>query len=187
MEKQNQYLTIFERKLLSKTLETDLRPEYRRRLEIMLRADAGQSQSEICQQLGCSQETARYWILMARTGQSHKWNESPVGRPKVVSDRYLKRLRELAIQSPRDYDYSFQNWTAQWLAKHLAKEFGEQVSSCHINRLLKQMGISLKRNNKIVEQKNKSQKKTEIIIRDLQSNAKSDFFWSLNFCKTLNG
>ena len=43
MEKQGLYLTPFQRKLLLKSLETDLRREYRRRIEIMLQADAGQS------------------------------------------------------------------------------------------------------------------------------------------------
>lgn len=186
MEKQSKYLTTFERKLLLKTLETDLRPEYRRRIEIILLADVGQSQSQICQQLGCSHETARYWISLTKTGQANKWNESSVGRPKVVSDEYINRLKELAIHNPRDYGYTFQVWTAQCLAKHLEKELGRKFSSCHVNRLLKQMGISLKRNNKIVEAKTKEREKLKIIIRDLQSNVKSDFFWSLNLLKTLD-
>lgn len=186
MENQSKYLTTFERKLLLKKLETDLRPEYRRRIEIILLADVGQSQSQICQQLGCSQETARYWISLTKTGQANKWNESSVGRPKVVSDEYLNRLKELAINSPRDYGYTFQIWTAQCLAKHLEKELGQKFSSCHVNRLLKQMGISLKRNNKLVEAKTQEREKLKIIICDLQSNVKSDFFWSLNLLKTLD-
>ncbi|NJM74367.1 MAG: helix-turn-helix domain-containing protein, partial [Scytonema sp. RU_4_4] len=60
-EKPGQYLTPFQRQLLLKNLETDLRPEYRRRIEIMLLADIGQSQTQICEALKCSQETARYW------------------------------------------------------------------------------------------------------------------------------
>jgi putative transposase len=41
VEKQGQYLTPFQRKLLQKSIQTDLRPEYRRRIEIMLLADIG--------------------------------------------------------------------------------------------------------------------------------------------------
>jgi putative transposase len=41
VENQGQYLTPRERKLLLKSLKADLRPEYRRRIEIMLLADAG--------------------------------------------------------------------------------------------------------------------------------------------------
>jgi hypothetical protein len=52
VEKQGQCLTPFQRKLLLKSLQTDLRPEYRRRIEIMLLADTGQSQAQICKALG---------------------------------------------------------------------------------------------------------------------------------------
>ncbi|MGA7935647.1 MAG: helix-turn-helix domain-containing protein [Kovacikia sp.] len=139
---QSQFLTPFQRKLLLKSLHTEQRQEYRRRIEIMLLADAGQSQTQICETVGCSQETARYWITMARTGQAHTWNDHPIGRPKTVNDEYLERLRELASHSPREYGYPFQCWTAQWLGKHLAKEFCIEISDRHINRLLKQMGLS---------------------------------------------
>ena len=145
MENQGLYLTPFQRKLLLKSLETDLRLEYRRRLEIMLLADTGQSQAEICKALGCSQEMARYWIAMAQTGNADKWSDRPMGRPKAVNEQYLTRLKELASHSPREYGYSFERWTAQWLGKHMAKELGIQVSSCHINRLLKEMGLSTRK------------------------------------------
>jgi transposase len=105
-------------------METDLRLEYRRRIEIMLLADQGQSQAQICTALGCSQETARYWICMAQAGKAHLWNERPMGRPKAVNDEYINRLKELVSNSPRDCGYSFRQWTAQWLAKHLSQEMG---------------------------------------------------------------
>ncbi len=142
MEKQGQYLTPLQRKLLLKSLQTDLRSEYRRRLEIMLLADTGQSQAQICKALGCSQETARYWISMAQLGQAHHWNDRPMGRPKTVNEQYCDRLKELVSHHPREQGYPFQRWTAQWLSKHLAKELGIKISDCHINRLLKQMGLS---------------------------------------------
>lgn len=142
MEKQWKYLIPFQRKLLQKSLQTDLRPEYRRRIEIMLLADIGQSQTQICEALGCSAEMARYWIVVAQTGNAHRWNDRPMGRPKTVTDQYLDRLRELASHSPREHGYAFQRWTAQWLGKHLEKELGIKFSNCHINRLLKQMGLS---------------------------------------------
>jgi putative transposase len=123
-------------------MQADLRSEYRRRIEIMLLADTGQSQTQICKALGCSQETARYWIVMAQTGLAHNWNDYIIGRPKTVNEQYLDRLKELVSHSPREYGYPFQRWTAQWLSKHLAKELGIDISDRHINRLLKQMGLS---------------------------------------------
>jgi putative transposase len=152
LENQSLYLTPRERELLLKSLQTDLRPEYRRRIEIMLLADAGQSQSQICEALGCAQETVRYWIAMAQTGQAHNWDDCPMGRPKTVNEQYLARLQELVNHDPRKYGYSFSRWTGQWLAKHLAKELDITVSAGYINMLLKEMGLSARQKKKSVEQ-----------------------------------
>lgn len=141
-QEMGKFLSPFQRKLLQKNLQKKLRPEYRRRIEIMLMADLGYSQTEICAALNCSHETARYWMFMARTGQAHQWKAIPVGRPKTIDQNYLNRLQDLVSQSPREFGYAFSRWTAQWLSKHLEKEFGIQISDRHINRLLKQMGLS---------------------------------------------
>lgn len=136
-------LTPFQHRLLLKNLDKpELRAEYRQRIEIMLLADAGRSQAQICEALGCAQETARYWMVMAQSGQAHQWDDRLMGRPKKVDERYLQRLKELVGHSPKDYGYAFHRWTGQWLAKHLAKELEIEISGCHVNRLLKQMGLS---------------------------------------------
>ena len=186
MEKQGQYLTPFQQKLLLKSLQADLRPEYRRRLEIMLLADTGQSQAQICKALGCSPEMARYSIVMAQTGQAHHWNDHPMGRPKTVNEQYLARLKELVSHSPREYDYPFQRWTAQWLSKHLAKELGIKVSACHINRLLKEIGLSTRQRSESTQLGTDGTKDSNITIRDLHSSPDPNFLWSLNLIKTSN-
>ncbi len=135
-------LTPFQRKLLQKSLQTESQWEHRLRIEIMLLADEGKSQAEISRVLRCSRRTVRYWIVMAQEGQANNWKAQPIGRPKSVNDEYLKRLKELVSHSPRDYGYAFERWTGQWLSKHLAKELGIEVCDRHINRLLKQMGLS---------------------------------------------
>ena len=182
MEKQGQYLTPFQRKLLHKSMQADLRPEYRRRIEIMLLADTGQSQAQICKALGCSQETARYWIVMAQTGKAHNWNDYIIGRPKTVNEQYLDRLKELVSHSPREYGYSFQRWTAQWLGKHLAKELGISVSNCHINRLLKQMGLSTRPKPATGESATLQTGNFSLVIRDLTSASgpESPELWPFN-------
>ena len=167
------FLTPFQRKLLLKNLEQDLRPEYRQRIEIMLLADRGYSQSQICTTLNCSQETARYWIFMAQTGQAHKWNAFPIGRPKKINDKYLARLQVLVTNSPREFGYAFERWTAQWLSKQLAKEFGIEVSDRHINRLLKKMGLSTRSNQTetVTEPEPTEADNHKIAIRDLSSSS----------------
>lgn len=172
MNSQNQLLTPFQRKLLRKQIKIEQRPEYRRRIEIILAADVGKSQAQICEELGCSQETARQWIGMARDGKAHLWNERPIGRPHTVNDQYLKRLRELVSHNPRDYGYPFKRWTAGWLSKHLLDELGIEVSDRHINRLLKKMGLSTRSHpaKDVADQANSNDKKD--VVDQISSNDK---------------
>jgi transposase len=170
MENQAQYLVAVLAKLLPDDLPEQLRPEYRRRLEIMLRTHLGQSQAEICAALGCSQEMARYWMTMAEIGRTEHWYTQSLGRPKRITDEYLNRLKELVCHSPQNYGYSFERWTARYLGKHLAQEFDIEISARHINRLLQQMGLSTRgrrsiQRNSSVRQSNRN--KNHITISDL--------------------
>jgi transposase len=184
VENKGIYLTSFQQKILLKSLETDLRPEYRRRIEIMLRTDMGQSQAQICTELKCSQETARYWISMARSGNAHRWNDQPMGRPKAINEEYIHNLKELVSRSPREYGYSFQRWTAQWLKKHLAKQLGIEVSDRHINRILKDLGLSTRSKTQKIEQNDfLVQKPSAFKICDLPSSASPVFVGTIDFIK----
>ncbi len=163
-------LTSFQRKLLEKNLDDKLPWQYRQRIEIMLLADEGKTQSQISKAIGCSLATARHWILMAKSGQAHQWKNYRIGRPQEINEQYLERLKELVTNSPKKCGYVFQRWTANWLGKHLAKEFGIQLSDRHINRLLKQMGLSTKpKSAKTDETTIQDGNRKNIVIRDLKS------------------
>lgn len=135
------YLTSFQRQLLEKQLEVETVAEYRQRVEIMLLANEGKTQAEICRMLSCSPLTARHWIFMAKSGQAHNWQSQPIGRPKIVTADYLERLKQLVAISPKDLGYPFSRWTGQWLSKHLHQEFDIGVSARHINRLLGEIEV----------------------------------------------
>jgi transposase len=135
------YLTSFQRQLLEKHLEIETISEYRQRIEIMLLANEGKTQAKICRILSCSPLTARHWIFMAKSGQAHNWQSQPIGRPKVVTDDYLDRLKQLVATNPKDLGYPFSRWTGQWLSKHLSQEFDIGVSARHINRLLGEIEV----------------------------------------------
>ena len=138
-----------------------------RRLEIAVRAHMGQSQAEICNALSCSRDTARYWMRIAQTNQASSWQEQSVGRPKIVNDEYLQRLKELVTHHPKDYGYSFQHWTARWLSRHLAQELDIKISDRHVNRLLKQMGLSTRKQQKPQQKPESTNDKSKIAIEDL--------------------
>ncbi len=180
---QSHYLTAFQRKLLQKSLEEDLHESYRQRIQIMLLADQGKSQTEICQTLGCCAATVRHWMHIARSGMAHQWQDCPIGRPKAVNEEYLDRLKELINQSPRDYGYSFRRWTVNWLNKHLAKELGIEVSNRHLGRLLKDMGLSTIPTRRKVNSPSRQEKDGHsIFISDLKSanGSESNSFWLFN-------
>ena len=86
--------------------------------KVLLLADDGKSQTEICQTLGCCPATARHWMHIARSGMAHQWQDYPIGRPKAVNENYLERLKELINQSPRDYGYSFRRWTVDFIGNN---------------------------------------------------------------------
>ena len=138
------YLTKFQRQLLEKQLKIETIAEYRQRIEIMLLADEGKTQTQICRLLSCSPLTARHWILMAKSGQAHNWQAQPIGRPKTVTSDYLNRLKQLVATSPKELGYPFSRWTGQWLSKHLCQEFKIGVSARHINRLIGEIGADAK-------------------------------------------
>lgn len=165
---ESRFLTAFQSKVLIKNLQANIQPEYRRRIEMMLLADRGKSQTHICKILSCSPEVVPYWIAVAEVGLAHKWNVQRIGRPKIVNHQYLERLKELVSRSPHDYGYAFSSWTAKFLSKHLAEEFGIEISDRHINRLLKQMGLSTKRKS-LKQQANNCVKNVCMKIGDLQS------------------
>lgn len=181
---QSKFLTPFQRKVLFKNLQSNLPPEYRRRIEVMLLADMGKTQTQIRQILGCSQHMVRYWIGMAKAGLAHQWHEQPIGRPKSANEQYLDRLKELVSHSPRDYGYSFHSWTAYWLSKHLAKEFGIEISDRHINRLLKKMGLSTKQKDNNNQSETAPTQDCSITIHDLQLPCEPNFQWSLDLSKS---
>jgi putative transposase len=123
---------------------------------------------------------------MAQTGNAHHWGDRLIGKPKTVNEQYLERLKELASYSPRQYGYPFERWTGQWLSKHLVKEFKIQVSSCHMNRLLKKMGLSTRPKDNTTKNQTSSQQNSDIKIGDLPSNVEPSFLWQFSLMKTSN-
>ena len=175
-QKPGKYLTLFQRKILQKSLKTEnISAKYRQRIQIMLLADEGKNQTEISKTLNCSLVTAKYWMMFASTGQAHQWKSHPLGRPKSVSDQYLERLKELIKQSPQEvnvpgenYKYPYQRWTAKKLGEHLSKELGIKISDRHVRRLLNDMGLSTKKQaNKIQHANSEKPRRNRVLIEDL--------------------
>lgn len=177
-------LTALLAKILPESSLINLDSTHLRRLEITLRTHLGQSQAEICAAVGCSKDTARYWMAIAQTEKASSWQEHSVGRPKTVNDQYLKRLEELVTSNPKNYGYAFERWTARWLSQHLAEELGIEISPRHVNRLLKQMGLSTRNKKQSKERQKPTNPRGGIVIEDLHpadlSQLKNSPWWLQN-------
>ncbi len=169
----SRYLTHFQHQLLEKHLKIETIPEYRQRIEIMLLADEGNTQTQICRQLNCSPLTARYWISIAKSGAAHNWQMQPIGRPKTVTSDYLDRLKELVNTSPKDLGYAFSRWTGQWLSKQLSQEFNIRISARHVNRLLGDLKAESSLNNGVTFPPDRIARSKHLIVADLYDDSQS--------------
>ncbi|MFM2313518.1 MAG: hypothetical protein RLZZ04_2794 [Cyanobacteriota bacterium] len=180
---ETQDLTSILAEILPENLFKNLDHRHHRRLEIILRSHLGQSQVEICSALGCSKDMARYWMAIAKRPASDSWQDTSIGRPKMVNDKYLQRLQELVTSSPKEHGYAFKRWTAKCLSQHLSAELGIQISDRHVNRLLKQMGLSTKNSPDQTKSDESSSTKSasgRISIQDLNPSASpqlNDSLW----------
>jgi transposase len=103
--------------------------------------------------------------------QNSSTGQTPIGRPKTIDDAYIQRLSELVQQSPKASGYAFDRWTAYWLREHLLREFGVAVTERHINRLLRQMGLSTRQRLQVHQ--GKLNRHVSIAIVDLPPNLHS--------------
>ena len=181
------YLTPFQKASLTQSLKKNISDIEIQRIQIMLLADEGRTQAQICQELGCCQATARHWITMARTNQAHHWKSNPIGRPTIVHDEYLQRLKQLATKNPRDvnvpnkdYQYPFRRWIAQKLSQHLYAEFGIKITPQHISRLLKHMGLSTRTQSTSKKESDRSTKGIQISNLDAVSIFDTSEIWNFN-------
>jgi transposase len=162
--KVGEYLTQFQREMFEARLSEDLPNSHLKRIRIMLLADEGKTQKQICQFLGCSSSMVRHWMQVARSGTAHQYWQESLGRPKVVTDTYIERLKELIVNSPRCYGYNFSRWTTNFLCKHLNTEFDIELSDSHFKRLLKSLNLSTKQKKSVAT----NSKQGRIFLRDLK-------------------
>ena len=181
------YLTVFQRKSLQKSGQQDLSDKQFQRIQIMLPADEGKTQAEVCEELGCCQATSRHWMTMARTNLAHHWQSNPIGRPTLVDEEYLQRLKQLVTTSPqainvpnKDYQYPFKRWTAQKLSQHLQAELGIKVTPQHLNRLLKQMGLSTRPKPTLETESDSAREGIQIGNLDTVSMLDTSEIWNFN-------
>jgi hypothetical protein len=72
------------------------------------------------------------------------------------------------------------------LSKHLATEFGIEISNRHINRLLKEMGLATQKKRLSKQAAIQDTKATGVRICDLQSHSDPSLYQSFNLIQINN-
>lgn len=124
-----------------------------RRSQIVLKNAAGQSASQIGQELHCSDQAVRNVIrayqkegLACLKEKSHARHDEQA----IITEPGCSRLKELVRLSPRDFEHQTSVWTRPLLAEVLHQEgyTSKAVSPGTITASLKRVGIAWRRAKK---------------------------------------
>jgi transposase len=104
-------------------------PRLRRRVQIVLLAQAGYDTPQIAQITRQGPVTVRRWLHRFETEGCTGLLEAPrSGRPLAITTAVEAFLREAVMKSPRAYGYRRPGWTTALLAKLVRRRFKRSVT-----------------------------------------------------------
>ncbi len=115
-------------------------PRLRRRVQMVLLAQAGYVAQEIARITRQSALTVRRWLHRFEVEGCAGVVEAPrSGRPPAVTTAIEAFLREAVVKSPRDYGYARPGWTTALLARLVQRQFKRAVTDECIRQHLAQV------------------------------------------------
>lgn len=134
-----------------KTRETDLKPRYRDRLEIVRLSDAGFAIPKIAVILDQSEQRVRYWLKRFLEGGFDALSDAPhLGPSSALTPEILEHLRAEIRKGER-------TWTASQLSEWLFDSFGVKLCAEHLSRRLKREGFVWKRTSRSLRHERKAE------------------------------
>lgn len=116
-------------------------PRLRRRVQMVLLAQAGYVLAEIARITRQSLLTVRRWLHRFETEGCAGLVEAPrSGRPPELTTAIEAFLREVVVQSPRNFGYARPGWTTALLAKLIRRQFKRRVTDECVRQHLAQVG-----------------------------------------------
>jgi transposase len=113
---------------------------------IILMSDVGRSKFDIAEDLGCSPATVDNVRQRYRErGLEGLSRRKPPGRTSRATPEYRAALREAVQTPPQTLGYGFSVWSANRLAKHLAKTTNITLSDDRLRTILAEEGFSFQR------------------------------------------
>ncbi|MFQ5965180.1 MAG: transposase [Candidatus Scalinduaceae bacterium] len=127
---------------LSKTPEG----RYYHRLHVVLQYIQGNSSNEIARFYGHSPRTIQYWICkFLSCGCENLWEGKRSGRPGHLSMSMRRKLQHEIRRSLREFGYEQDSWNGPLLSEHLKERYAVTLSIRQCQRLLRQLGLCLRR------------------------------------------
>jgi transposase len=121
---------------------TALELENRRRLAVD-RVNAGYSQTEVAEFLGVAVRSVRRWIQAYRQGGAVALAATPrPGRPTKLAPEQTNTVLGWFRQSPTDFGFTTQLWTARRVAHLIREHFGISMNHRYLNAWLTDRGIT---------------------------------------------
>lgn len=113
------------------------------RMLVLLRLAQGWSQEEVAEFLGVHRRTVRRWQQrLHREGEAGLSDRRRSGRPPKLSDAQIEQVLCWVEESPRDFGFVTERWTAPRLATVIEDKFGVQLNGRYLNDWLRRHGIS---------------------------------------------
>jgi transposase len=112
----------------------------------LLRSAAGEKAATIARITGLSLDAVTRIRRRWRTEGLRSLADRPrCGRPAVVTDAYLRHLRQALARGPGPFGYVFTVWSIARLGAHLRERTGITLSTDWLRRLVHQQGFAIGR------------------------------------------
>jgi transposase len=126
-----------------------------RRLRAFELIQLGWSQQRIAEALGVSKGAVSQWMKRARQGggpQALKRRPAPGATPRLSEDQRAQ-LPELLERGAEAHGFRGEVWTCERVATVIRKEFGVSYHPAHVSRIVRALGLSLQKPQRLSEQR----------------------------------
>ena len=117
------------------------------RFRAVQRVERGADPREVAQALGLHKHTVYGWVATAREQGLQALRAKAIpGRPSKLTEAQTRRVYEVVVgKDPRQLRFDFALWTRELVGVFIRREFGVELSTSAVGRLLHRLGLSPQR------------------------------------------